>query len=223
MRVNFISSKDTGETRTIYVWSNNESIMQGRDTYDIIRELIWSFLHNYEEELKIISGGEFNFASVELMDYKIHRVRWRRGGSYTKSPEWLANKKATINPKNRNDDECLRWSTISILKYNKITKKEFENIFKKIKHEDKYFSSHQGDWVNFEQNNESIALNVLFSWHDSEEIMLVYKSENNYKRENNALLLMINVNDDKYYHFAAKSKLELYSSEWLRSKKIINK
>ena len=53
--------------------------------------------------------------------------------------------------------------------------------------------------------------------------MLVYKSENNYKRENSALLLMINVNDDKYYHFAAKSKLELYSSEWLRSKKIINK
>ena len=31
MRVNFISSKDTGETRTIYVWSNNENIMWGRD------------------------------------------------------------------------------------------------------------------------------------------------------------------------------------------------
>ena len=27
MGVNFISSKDTGETRTIYAWSNNESIM----------------------------------------------------------------------------------------------------------------------------------------------------------------------------------------------------
>ena len=39
-------------------------------------------------------------------------------------------------------------------------KKEFENIFKKIKHEDKDFSSHQRDWENFEQNNESIALNV---------------------------------------------------------------
>ena len=38
--------------------------------------------------------------------------------------------------------------------------KEFENIFKKIKHEDKDFSLHQRDWENFEQNNESIALNV---------------------------------------------------------------
>ena len=59
---------------------------------------------------------------------------------------------------------------------------------------------------------------MLFSSQDSEEITLVYKSENNYKRENNALLLTIN-DDEKYYYFAVKSKLELYSSEWLRSKK----
>ena len=32
------------------------------------------------------------------------------------------------------------------------------------------------------------------------------------------LLLIIN-NDEKYYYFAVKSKLELYSSEWLRCKK----
>ena len=73
---------------------------------------------------------------------------------------------------------------------------------------------------NFEQNNESIALNVLFASQNSEEITLVYKSENNYKWENNALLLMINDDDDdEKYYFAVKSKLELYSSEWLRSKK----
>ena len=63
------------------------------------------------------------------MDYKLHRVRLRKGESYKKSPEWTANKKATINPKNKNDDECLQWSTISSLNYNKIMKKEFENIF----------------------------------------------------------------------------------------------
>ena len=110
------------------------------------------------------------------------------------------------------------WSTISALNYNEVTKKEFENIIKKIKYEDKDFSSHQGDWENFEQNNQSIALNVLFSSQDSEEITLVYKSEHNLKQENKVLLLMINDNE-KYYYFAVKSKLELYSSEWLRSKK----
>ena len=79
------------------------------------------------------------------------------------------------------------------------------------------FLSNQRDWENFEENNESIALNVLFaSKHD--EITLVYKSEHNYNWENNMLFLMIN-NNEKYYYFAVKSKLELYSSEWLRSKK----
>ena len=98
-------------------------------------------------------------------------------------------------------------------------KKEFENIFKKIKHEDKDFSSHKRDWENFEQNNESIALNVLFSSKDSEEITLLYKSKYNLEQENKVLLLMINDDDEKYYYFAVKSKLELYSTEWLRSKK----
>ena len=91
MRVNFVSSKDTGETRTIYVWSSNESIMGCSDTDNIIREL--------------------------------HRVSLRRGGSYIKSPEWLLNKGASVNPKNKNDDECLWWSTISASNYNEIVKK----------------------------------------------------------------------------------------------------
>ena len=38
MHVNFISSEDTGETRIYYIWSDNISIMQGKDTDDIIRE-----------------------------------------------------------------------------------------------------------------------------------------------------------------------------------------
>ena len=74
---------------------------------------------------------------------------------------------------------------------------------------------HKRDWENFEQNNESIAINVLFSSKDSEEITLLYKSEHNYNRENKVLLLMISDDDDngKYYYFAVKSKLELYSSK----------
>ena len=120
MRVNSSSSKDTGETRTTYVWCNSKSIMWGSGTDYIIRELFKSFLHNYQEELKIIKGSKFVFESVELMDYKLHRIRLRKSGSYIKSSEWLLHKRATINPKNKNDDECLRWSTISALNSNEI-------------------------------------------------------------------------------------------------------
>ena len=32
MHVNFISDKDAGETRTIYVWSDNKEILVGNET-----------------------------------------------------------------------------------------------------------------------------------------------------------------------------------------------
>ena len=74
------------------------------------------------------------------------------------------------------------------------------------------------DWKNVEQNNKSIALNILFSSKYSEEITLLYESKYNLERENK--VLMINDDDNEKYHYlAVKSKSELYSSEWLRSKK----
>ena len=115
MHVNFNSSKDAAKTRTIYVWSDNVSIMPGSDTDYIIRDI-------YKQELKIINRSDFVFESVELVDYKRHRVLLRRGGSYVKCPEWLANKKTT-SPKNKNDDDWLQWSTISALNYNQIMNK----------------------------------------------------------------------------------------------------
>ena len=98
MHVKFIFSRDTEETRILYVRSDNQSIMQAVDTDDIIRDIFRSFLH-FQEELKIIKGSDFVFESVDLLDYKLHKVSLRRGGSYVKFPEWLANKNAKINPK----------------------------------------------------------------------------------------------------------------------------
>ena len=40
MQIDFISSNDTGETRTIYVWSDNEEITLGNKTYDITKKLL---------------------------------------------------------------------------------------------------------------------------------------------------------------------------------------
>ena len=65
VRVNFISSREAGETRTIYMWSNNVGIMQGIDTNDIINELLGSLLHDYQEKLKTIKGSDFVFESVD--------------------------------------------------------------------------------------------------------------------------------------------------------------
>ena len=107
--------------------------------------------------------SDFNFESVDLMDYKLHKVSLKRGGSYIKSPEWLINKRAIKNPKNEMDNKCFQYALTLALDYSKTKKRELENIFRKIKHEDTDFLSQQIDWENFEQNNESITLNVLFA------------------------------------------------------------
>ena len=96
--------------------------MWGSETDDIIRDLFESFLHNYQEELKMISGSDFVFESVKLIDYKLHKVTLKRGGSYIKSSEWLINKRATINPKNEKADNCFQYSITLTLNYNEIKK-----------------------------------------------------------------------------------------------------
>ena len=71
--------------------------------------------------------------------------------------------------------------------------------------------SHQRDWEKFEQENNSIALNVLFVSYNSEEIKLAYKSNYN-KRKNQVILLMINDKANNYYYVAVKNLSELNSS-----------
>ena len=81
------------------------------------------------------------------------------------------------------------------------------------------FTSHQENWKNFEQNNNSVALNVLFVSRNSEEIKLAFKSNYN-KRKNEVILLTINDEAERCYYFAVKNSLEIYSSKWLRIKRL---
>ena len=99
MHVNFVSPNDTGEIRTIFVWSNNEEIRLGNGTNDIVKRLINSLLNNYQKEEKILRNeSNFVFESVHFLSYHIHKASLKRGNSYMKSSEWLINKTNTINP-----------------------------------------------------------------------------------------------------------------------------
>ena len=82
---------------------------------------------------------------------------------------------------------------------------------------------HTKETEKYEQENNSIALNVLFVSHNSEEIKLAYKSTYN-KQKNQVILLIINDEANNYYCFAIKNLSELNSLEWLQGKKeaIIN-
>ena len=117
---NFISSKDSDETRTMHAKNNNVEIVMGSETNEIIEKLFKSFLQRYQEVLQeSMTGSEFIFDSVDALYYDLNKISLSIGRSYIDYFEWLKNKKATINPKN-NDDKCFQYPLTIALNYDQI-------------------------------------------------------------------------------------------------------
>ena len=66
-----------------------------------------------------MKDSNFVFENVDLLYYSLHKTTLKRGGSYIKSPEWLMNKRATINPKST-DNMCFRDAIVASLNYEDI-------------------------------------------------------------------------------------------------------
>ena len=63
------------------------------------------------------------------------------------------------------------------------------------------FPSYSKDWKKFEQNNKTIALNILFVPYNTKQIRQAHISKYNSKRDNQVILLMIT--DGKKWHYLA--------------------
>ena len=83
MTINFFSSKDSKETRTMYSPNDNIEIMMGSETDKIIEELLKSFLQRYQEgSEESMKRSEFVFDSVNSLYYKLHKVSLNKGRSH---------------------------------------------------------------------------------------------------------------------------------------------
>ena len=83
MAINFISSEDSKETRTMPTKSDNIETMVGDETDQTIKDLLNSLLERHQKGLeKSMKGSEFIFDGVDLLYYKLHRISLNRGGSY---------------------------------------------------------------------------------------------------------------------------------------------
>ena len=100
--------------------SHNTEILLGNKTDKIIEELFESLLKNYQKDLEeSIRRSKFVFDSVDLLHYHFHKISLYRDGSYIDSPEWLKNKKRTINLKN-NDDKYFQYALTVALNHKQI-------------------------------------------------------------------------------------------------------
>ena len=133
-----VSLDDAMDIRTFYVWSKNEEIRLGNETDDIVESLINSFLNNYQREQQVWrEKSNLVFDCVDSMCYKFHKTSIKRGSSYINSPEWIANKTATINPKNTKCNCCFAYSINVALNHQNI-KNHPERIVNIIPFKDQY-------------------------------------------------------------------------------------
>ena len=106
-------------------------------------------------------GSRFSHDRAGLLYYHFQRIDIIRAEWYIASPDWIVNKKATINPKNEKDNECFKWSIIAGLNYNKINEKYLKKLLK-FRKADTDFSSYQRDWGEFEQENTLLWISYLY-------------------------------------------------------------
>ena len=126
MYIKCISTKSFIETRTTHPKSRQVEIYMGSDTENVISTLIQNF--QLLQETSNERGSEFIPDSVELLEYELHKINIIRAESYIPSADWIASKKATINPKNEKDNKCFQWSIIAGLNYDIIKEKELKKL-----------------------------------------------------------------------------------------------
>ena len=109
------------------------------------------------------------------------------------------------------DDECFKYAIIAALHHQEIGRNpqrisKHKPFINNYNWKDIEFPSHSKDWRKFEQNNETIALNILYVSWNTKQIRPLYISKYN----NQVNLLMITTNKDDLGYIVVKNNEELY-------------
>ena len=107
---NFLSSVDNNEERAMHSKHNNIEIMINDEADEVIKELFVSFKNRYQNNLESMKGSEFDY--VQLLYCKCHKT----------NPNWIKNRKATINSINKKDNKRFQYALKITLNYEKIKK-----------------------------------------------------------------------------------------------------
>ena len=131
-----------------------------------IDSTVQSMINHMEQQVEnpALRDSKFVFDSIMHTDISIHRLNLTRGSSYISLPDWLAKKKAILNPKNL-DMKCFKWSIIAALKWEEIDR-DHQRVSKLRRYENEFdwegisYPVSTKDISKFERRNR-ISVNVL--------------------------------------------------------------
>ena len=152
--INFVSSKDVDEESVMHSENSDTKFKTFDNVNDIVDDFSSHFFQRYQNNLEtLMRATDFIFHSVRLMYYKC-------------PPDWIKNKKAIINPKNKKD-KCFEYTATVALYHDEIEShpERISNIklfMNKYMEKEINYSPKIGDWERFEKNNPVIALNIFY-------------------------------------------------------------
>ena len=163
------------------------SVYRGSEPDQIVDGMIANM--KFQIENPVLLNSTFVFNEFLYLDVNFHQLNLMRGSSYLPLPDWLARKKAIVNPRNDNE-ECFKWSVITV---EKVGMKDPQIVSNLRKFTDNYYWSGLEvpvsikDIGKFETRN-NISVNVLAvegrdiyihrkGWRMGREINLLMVSE----------------------------------------------
>ena len=175
------------------------SVYRGSETDQIVDRMIANM--KFQIENPALLNSRFIFDEFLYLDINFHQLNLTRGSSYLPLPDLLVRKKAIVNPHN-NDEECFKWSVITV---EKVGMKDPQRVSNLRKFKDNY------DWSGLEfpvsikdigkfKTRNNISVNILAV--EGRDIDIHRKSQR-MGREINLLM----VSEDGINHYTAIKSL----------------
>ena len=181
-------------------------------------KIVNKMIAHMKQEIKnpALSNSRFVFDEVLHMDIDFHRLNLTRRSSYLPLPDWLAHKKAIINPKNA-DRECFKWAVIATSRWEEIDR-DPQRISKLRRFEADFDWTGIGFLVSFRdikgfEFRNQILINIL-SIEDRQ--IYICRKGGNYECVINLMLIMEN---NRKHYVAIKSLCRLLWSQNTKHKK----
>ena len=199
--IRFVRDDEEGQEKVELAFNSlMTSVYRGSETDQIVDGMIANM--KFQIENSALLNSRFVFDEFLYLDVNVHQLNLTRGSSYLPLPDWLARKKAIVNPHN-DDEECFKWSVIAA---EKVGMKDPQRVSNLRKFTDNYdwsglrFPVSIKDIGKFENRN-NISVNVLAV--EGRDIYIHRKGRRMMGREINLFV----VSEDGINHYTAIKSL----------------
>ena len=205
--IRFIRDDEEGQERVELAFNSlMASVYRGSEPDQIVDGIITNM--KFQIDNPALLNSRLVFHEFLYLDVNFHQLNLMRGSSYLPLPDWLGRKKMIVNP-HSDDEECFKWSVITV---EKAVMKDPQRVSNLRKFTDNYdwsgleFPVSIKDIGKFETKN-NISVNVLAV--EGRDIHIHRKGQR-MGREINLLM----VSEDGIRHYTAiKSLSRLLSSK----------